>query len=170
MPGSAEAATGMSLLDARPDGHTLRWHPFEAEPTGVAQHGPYQVQTISPRWRTPARFEDVPSSARLPTCWQSGVSCAATISSGPRSVSRRPATKCIGSVDTVEQYRADAHCTRLRLVRRPEPDEFTRGTPSRGVVRSVSGTGQRSPDSGPPGTLAACPPERRCQRLAHSTR
>ncbi|MDX3191240.1 hypothetical protein PV458_22760 [Streptomyces sp. MN03-5084-2B] len=60
MPGSAEAATGMSLLDARPDGHTLRWHPFEAEPTGVAQHGPYQVQTVNPRWRKPARFEDVP--------------------------------------------------------------------------------------------------------------
>lgn len=59
MPGSAEAATGISLLDAQPDGHTLHWHPFDAEPTGVAQHGPYQVQTINPRWRKPAQFKNV---------------------------------------------------------------------------------------------------------------
>jgi hypothetical protein len=50
----------MSLLDARPDGHTLHWHPFEAEPTGVTQHSLYQVQTVNPRWRKPARFEDIP--------------------------------------------------------------------------------------------------------------
>ncbi|MFI5590003.1 hypothetical protein ACIA5G_33490 [Amycolatopsis sp. NPDC051758] len=60
MPASADAAMGLSLLDARPDSHTLRWHPFEAELTGVAHHGNYQVRTINPRWREPSRFEDVP--------------------------------------------------------------------------------------------------------------
>jgi hypothetical protein len=59
MPGSASADTGIALLDAQLDGHTLRWHPFEAESIGVAQHGPYQVQTINPRWRKPTQFKNV---------------------------------------------------------------------------------------------------------------
>jgi hypothetical protein len=59
LPGSAQAATGMAVLDARFDGHTLQWHPFDVEVTGVTRHGAYTINTINPRWRTAIRFENV---------------------------------------------------------------------------------------------------------------
>ncbi|MFD5025791.1 hypothetical protein [Streptomyces sp. NPDC058373] len=55
LPGDS-FATGMVILDAGLDQHTLNWHPFDVEVGGTSPHG---IPTVIPHWGTPARYEKV---------------------------------------------------------------------------------------------------------------
>ncbi|GAA4821220.1 hypothetical protein [Streptomyces ziwulingensis] len=48
--------TGVVILDAGLDRHTLNWHPFDIEIGGTSPHG---IPTVVPHWGTPARYENV---------------------------------------------------------------------------------------------------------------
>ncbi|MEY9487745.1 hypothetical protein RKD26_003539 [Streptomyces calvus] len=48
--------TGVVILDASLETHTLNWYPFDVE---VGDAGPHGIPTVVPHWRTPARFENV---------------------------------------------------------------------------------------------------------------
>ncbi|MBQ0829385.1 hypothetical protein [Streptomyces tagetis] len=52
-------ATGVVILDAGLDEHTLNWHPFDVEVGGTSPHG---IPTVIPRWGTTAHYKNV----RLP--------------------------------------------------------------------------------------------------------
>ncbi|MFF9206024.1 hypothetical protein ACF1AE_30275 [Streptomyces sp. NPDC014986] len=54
LPGGS-FGTGVVILDAGLDGHTLNWHPFDIEVGGAGPHG---TSTVVPHWRTPARYEN----------------------------------------------------------------------------------------------------------------
>ncbi|MEV5484212.1 MULTISPECIES: hypothetical protein [Streptomyces] len=55
-------ATGIVILDAGFDGHTLHWHPFDVEVDGTSPHG---IPTVIPHWRTSARYANVPLLAPI---------------------------------------------------------------------------------------------------------
>lgn len=48
--------TGVVVLDAGLDQHTLNWHPFDIEVGGTS---PYGIPTVNPHWGAPARYENV---------------------------------------------------------------------------------------------------------------
>jgi hypothetical protein len=54
MPRTA-AEKGICVLDARTTGHTLHWHPFDAE---AGYEGPAGLPTAIPHWRAPAQHEE----------------------------------------------------------------------------------------------------------------
>lgn len=47
-------ATGLVVMDAQLDRHTLHWYPFAVEAGELSSFG---VPTVIPRWGAPARFE-----------------------------------------------------------------------------------------------------------------
>ncbi|MFF7247640.1 hypothetical protein ACFZBU_27470 [Embleya sp. NPDC008237] len=61
MPGEF-FATGITVLDARFQEHTLRWYPYDVE---WGDPSPYGIPTVVPGWRTPARYENVPLLAPI---------------------------------------------------------------------------------------------------------
>ncbi|MEE1739826.1 hypothetical protein [Streptomyces sp. BE147] len=50
-------ATGIALLDADFEQHTLRWHPYDIEWGPAGESG---APTVIPHWGTPAHYENPP--------------------------------------------------------------------------------------------------------------
>ncbi|MET9798711.1 hypothetical protein [Nocardiopsis alba] len=61
LPGES-FATGMVILDAGTEDHTLYWHPFDIEVGGASPHG---IPTVIPHWGARARYENVPLLAPI---------------------------------------------------------------------------------------------------------
>lgn len=57
-------ATGLVVMDAQLDRHTLHWYPFSVEVGGESSFG---IPTVIPRWGAPARFENAELLAPVTT-------------------------------------------------------------------------------------------------------